>query len=499
MEHTSTGEWLLQSGVWMADAARSGLQFTRSAAGQAVSPRLNADDIGQLMRTHRLPGDASVQFPPEFQYSPFTGTALQAPPQSGQASAWVAPFGARPVNSSAMPGATGLRQTAQALKIARNPARDSSSDVLANADPDTSLPTPPPGEHAFFSARFGTTGAALLALDARKGALYGWLPGSQHWLALESSKGGLLSECQLGVSAWRAELASAWNSCLYVPSGHGLACITPDIPSLTYQVEHFGDAPSVAAPIWFQGRLWAPLQGADGVLRFLNLDLHHLAGADVVLDGAIALGKTGAPVAYGRSVIWPCEHGQLRLQQRQDGGMAASWTPWPAGLQPQFDFGCPYLSRDGDLWQLCFDGAADRYLYLKLGTLGTLGETVEAMEPRLCSGSINYRFSTKLKTAPWLELERGNDGGSSTSVMPLLEAGESVFGVRFETRASLDSVLRSEERMYAQLLQDDGVRELPFHAFSVAEPWRMRLFAHQGTLWAYHPLLSRINGWKLQA
>jgi len=495
MDHKTTGEWQLPSGVWTADAAQPGLQFKSSALGQAVSPRLSQDDIGQLMRTPRLPTDAAVQFPPEFAYSPYTGVVLQAPPQGGQAGAWVPPFGARAINSSAMPGATGLRQTGHEIRLARSTAREATPDAIANAEPDTTLPTPPPGEHAFFSARFGTTGAALLALDARKGALYGWLPGSKLWLSLESSQGGLLSECLLGETAWRAEMAAAYNSRIYVPSGHGLACITPDLPSLTYQVAHLGDAPSVAAPIWFHGRLWAPLQGENGQLRFLNIDAQHVQGPDVLLDGAVTLGRVSAPVAYGRSVTWPCEHGQLRLQQRQDGSMAASWTPWPGSLQPQFDFGCPYLSRDGDLWQLCFDSSAERYLYLKLGTPG---EVAEAMEPRLCSGSVNYRFSTKLRTAPWMELERGNDDGSSRSVMPLLEAGDTVLGVRFDTRTSLDSVLRSEERVYAQLLIDDGTRESSFHAFSVSEPWRMRLFTHQGVLWAYHPLLNKIDGWKLQ-
>ena len=176
--------------------------------------------------------------------------------------------------------------------------------------------------------------------------------------------------------------------------------------------------------------------------------------------------------------------------------MVANWTPWPDGLLPQFDFGCPYLSRDGDLWQLCFDSGADRYGYLKLGTVS---EFAVAMEPRLCSGSFNYRFSTKLKSAPWQEPEQGDDGGSSKSVMPLLEAGDSVLGVRFDTRVSLDTVLRSKERMYATLVQDDDAQILAFHTFSVDEPWRMRLFTHQGTLWAYHPSLGRIDGWKLQA
>ena len=496
MDHKTTGEWQLQSGAWVADEAQSGMLLQRSAAGAAVSPRLSSEDISQLMRTKRLPGDASLQFPPEFKFSPFNGDALQAVPQSGQAGAWVPPFGARPINSSALPGATGLRQTGQVLKLARGSTPGEASDASLHVDPDATLPAPPPGEHAFFSARFGSTAAALLALDARKGALYGWMPGSQHWLALESSAGGLLSECQLDETAWRAEMAIDWNSRLYVPSDHGLACITPDITALTYQVEHFGDAPSVAAPIWFQGRLWAPLQDASGVIRFLNLDLQHQAGDEVHLDGAIVPGRVSAPVAYGRNVFWPCEHGQLRLQQRQDGSMAASWTQWPAGIVPQFDFGCPYLSRDGDLWQLCFDASADRYLYLRLGTLD---ETAEAMEPRLCSGSINYRFSTKLKSAPWQEPEQGDDSGSSKSVMPVLETGNSVLGVRFDTRISLDGVLNSKERMHAQLLQDDSLRELPFHTFAVVEPWRLRLFAHQGMLWACHPLLGRIDGWKLQA
>ena len=133
--------------------------------------------------------------------------------------------------------------------------------------------------------------------------------------------------------------------------------------------------------------------------------------------------------------------------------------------------------------------------------LGAQVEKADALAPRLCSGSFNYRFAAKLKTAPWEEPEHGDDGGKNQAVMPLLESGTggSVFGVKFATSAGLSSVLRSSDRLAAQLVQDDELRETVFHTFAVSEPWRLRLFVHEGMLWAYHPLLSRIDGWNLQA
>ncbi len=467
----------------------------RSADGQNVSPLVSDADIGKLMLARRLPAaaDAPVrQFPPEFAFDPASGAALQVPPDTSISPPWVPPYGAYPVSDVPPAGPSGLRQASVALKLADQRAREE------HAQADASLPMPPPGEYEFFSAQFGTSAPALLALDPRKAVLHAWLPASKRWLALDPDYGSLLAESDLAHGAWRAELVPEFNSVLVLPTSHGLACIRPDVPSLTYVVEHVGGAPCAAAPVWFQNRLWAPLRDDDGRLRFVNLDAAQKPGSDVLLDGLVDLGNVSAPVAYNRMAVWPCANGQLRLQLQPDGNVAASFTPWPEGLVPHFEFGSPYVSRDGGLWQLCFERSRGTYVYVKLGAQS---ERADALAPRLCSGSFNYRFATKLKTAPWEEPEHGDDGGKNQAVMPLLESGvgNSVFGVKFATSAGLSSVLRSNERLAAQLVQDDELRETVFHTFAVGEPWRVRLFVHEGMLWAYHPLLSRIDGWALQA
>ena len=498
MDLKTSGDWPLPSGVWQVDDAGV-WSLQRSADGQNVSPLLSQADIGKLMHARRLPAAAGApvrQFPPEFAFDPATGAALQVPPDAAASAPWVPPYGAYAVSDSPVSGPAGLRQASVSLILADQRAREE------HAQADASLPMPPPGEYEFFNAQFGTSGAALLALDPRKAALHAWLPASKRWLALESDFGGLLAESDIPHGAWRADLVPEFNSVLVLPTSHGLACIRPDVPSLSYVVEHVGGAPCVGSPIWFQNRVWAPLRDDDGRIRFVNLDAAQQPGSDVLLDGAFEPGAISAPVAYNRMAVWPCANGQLRLQLQPDGNVAASFTPWPAGLVPHFEFGSPYVSRDGGLWQLCFERGRGTYVYVKLGAQS---EQADALAPRLCSGSFNYRFATKLKTAPWEEPEHGDDGGKNQAVMPLLESGgasgasSSVFGVKFATSAGLSSVLRSNERLAAQLVQDDTLRETVFHTFAVSEPWRVRLFVSDGMLWAYHPLLSRIDGWALQA
>ncbi|MEG1118058.1 MAG: hypothetical protein RSE46_23695, partial [Janthinobacterium sp.] len=226
----------------------------RSADGQNVSPLVSDADIGKLMLAGRLPAAAGApvrQFPPEFSFDPASGAALQVPPDTSATPPWVPPYGAWPVSDVPPAGPAGLRQASVPLKLADQRAREE------HAQADVSLPMPPPGEYEFFSARFGTSAPALLALDPRKAVLHAWLPASKRWLALDPDYGSLLAESDLAHGAWRAELVPEFNSVLVLPTSHGLACIRPDVPSLTYVVEHVGGAPCAAAPVWFQNRLWA--------------------------------------------------------------------------------------------------------------------------------------------------------------------------------------------------------------------------------------------------
>ncbi|APW47681.1 hypothetical protein RA876_16505 [Rhodoferax antarcticus] len=422
---------------------------------------------------------------------------MQLAPQTATGISWVPPFGAAPLAPRASRAVRGLRQAAMAIKLTRQDQR------RADTDPDASLGLPPPGDYEYFSTPAGSRAAVLLALDPAKGLLYLLLPTSKRWELLEHDGGGLLAESRCARSDWRCELAvDGLRSLLFLPTESGLACLSPDAASLGFEVDYIGDAPAIGAPLQFGEQVWAPLRLADGGIRFVSASVSGEAGAQVDLPatstGVSALGALHAPLADGRTALWPCDNGQLLLRKQASGALVASFQAWPAGVQPSFEFGSPYLSRDGSLWQLCFDTQHDSYIYLQLGV--DKSERASALAPRLCSGSFNFRFATKFKSEPWLEPEHGDDGGSDEVVLPLLESTSSVavLGLKLETTAGLADLLRSSERMRAVLVLDDASSQTAFHMLVVAEPWRLRVFIHAGLLWAYHPLLSRLDGWTLQ-
>jgi hypothetical protein len=382
------------------------------------------------------------------------------------------------------------------IKLARQDQRP------ADADPDDSLGLPPPGDYEYFSTPAGSLVAVLLALDPAKGLLYMLLPASKRWELLEHDGGGALAESRCERADWRCEVAvDECRSLIFLPTESGLACLNPDATSLGFAVDYIGDAPAIGSPLQFGEYVWAPLRLANGDIRFISYSTKGEAAAQVDLPaaGLAALGTLHAPLADGRTAMWPCDGGQLLLRKQVSGALVASFQPWPTGVQPAFEFGCPYLSRDGRLWQLCFDAQQDSYVYLQLGVYKP--ELIPTLAPRLCSGSFNFRFATKFKSEPWLEPEHGDDGRSDEVVLPLLEstASAAVLGLKLETTAGLADVLRSGERMRVVLVLDGVSSQTAFHMIAVAEPWRMRVFIHAGLLWAYHPLLSRLDGWKLQA
>ncbi|MET0321787.1 MAG: hypothetical protein ABW069_13810 [Duganella sp.] len=499
-----TGEWRLDTGTWhvhdLADG-NDGPQLVRTRLGHDVAPELQPADIAALMQTRGVAGVAGAQagtalYPPEFRHSPVTGAALAAVP--GPARAWIPPFGARPVRSVTQANVVGLRQSAAPLHL------HAKAGYHAETDPAARMPLPPSGDYQFFSSRFGTHGNGLLALDPEKGSLFAWLPASARWAPLHGAGGAqgthgiFLAESGLPHAAWRAELHQDFNSRLFVATDAGLACVTPDLAALQYAVRYAGDGPAVGAPLVFQDQVWAPVQqGIDGV-ALTGMDADGQPGAPVLLANVPPLRDMGAPVSYGRTAIWPCAAGQLVLQRKPDGGFAAQFIAWPPGLAPQFAFGSPYLARDGDLWQLCFDSHQGTYAYVALGK--TTVEIQPAQGPRLSSGAMNYRFATKHHQAPWDEPEHGDDGATSAVVIPLLEVGpRSTIGVKFSSTAAVADTLRLTERMRVQLVWDDNDGETVFNTSVLPQPWALRLFVHDGKVWAYHPELKDILGWDLTA
>lgn len=489
------GLWPLESGTWR-PGKTAGFELVASALGKRCAGTLSVEDLRALLRTGSCRRHPSALYPHEFGYCPTTGEALERA-QGVASSTWVPPCGAAPVGSRATRSVRGLRQSATPLRLSMLSSR------CAVGDADAVMKLPPPGDYEFMSMRAATQAPVLLAVEPDKGALYAWLPASMEWAPLEHVAGGVLAETRLSRADWGCELAAeGGTSRLFLPTEAGVACVVPDVPALSFEVHYVGGACAVGRPIQFGDLVWAPLRETDTrAMRFVGVDHEGRQASVIELPGGAQIepGRVHAPVASGRQVVWPCDAGQLQLRRLPDGAIDARFLPWPAQVQPDFDFGCPYLSRDGMLWQLCFDARADSYVYVQLGS--EQPGRAQAMTPRTCCGTSNFRFTTRYRSEPWQEPEHGDDAGAAKVVLPLLEQEDAAvaIGLLLETTGSLADLLRSPERVRAVLVHDDGDGDgqREFHTMRVAQPWRTRLFAHDGYLWAYHPMSNSISGWRL--
>ncbi|MFM0211174.1 hypothetical protein PQQ96_27645 [Paraburkholderia sediminicola] len=485
------GEWALPSGSWQ--QTNEAFALAETARGRPVSAHVSAVDVAGFLGAAFDDARPPRFYPPEFTHSPLTGKSLGAPPVSA-AIGWAPPFGNAPMNTGSATDARGLRRTQRTLALSDLKAR------RAESEPDRTIELPPPGEYQFFSAPFASNAASLIALDPATASLFVWLAGSREWLPLERASHSLLDECRLPHHAWRAEIAKSANapaSSLFVPTQSGLACITPDAASLSYDVEHIGNAPAVGSPIAFDNLIWVPLQAANAAIRFIGVDAEGTLKGEVTFEGAVNVDGIGLPVSYSRGAVWVCGDGQLRLQKQNDGVVNASFSPWPDHVSPRFEFGSPYLASDGAFWQFCFNTATERYVCVRIDRREA--EIVDAMTPRLCSGMINFRFGSMTRTPPWEEPEHADDAASNEFVIPLLESsvGDGVIGLRVASDVGIENALHSKERTPYTLCFDSSDNEVRFFSGNTPEPWRTRLFIHDGALWAYHSRVRRIHGWKL--
>ena len=487
------GEWALHSGTW----GQAGGEFSllRSVLGNDVPEGLAHAEVVRLMCMPQDDASPPCNFPPEFRYSPSTGRALTASPSREQVT-WVPPYGNPVAISARKVSARGLRQYSGQLQLS------SPSSRRADGDPDIVLEPPPPGDYyEFFSGNFGGLAASLIALNVAQGNLFVWLPRQESWMALEHLDELLIDVCTLPKASWRAETApiqGAPASTLFLPTDSGLACVVPDVMALGYRVRYVGDLPVAASPIAFDGKFWVPLRAAAGKVVVIAVDSSGEVVTRQEVDADVDAGEFGAPVAYGRQALWLSSKGRLRLLKQQDGKVSLTFTPWPVNVAPSFEFGSAYLSGDGGIWQLCFDSAEDRFVYVRVDV--TADEIVPTTSPRQCSGSVNYRFAQRTNLPPWEEPSHGDDAGSNEFVIPLLEAAESgqVLGMRLLAPGAIANTLASIERIRAELILEDRSGSVVSHTLSAQEPWDIRLFVHDHTLWAYHARLRRLEGWRLE-
>lgn len=494
--------WPLPSGTWKPSDGTTGFTLELTANGHQVSKDLSPEDIAILLRTgkHPHPDQAKAIYPPEFKYCSVTGDSLVCPEPPRSANPWVPPFGVLPVGGRTKnPIVRGLRQTMDPLSLHRRSERG------PKLDPDAELPLPPPGEYEFFSVPAATKSPVLMALEAQKGIVYLWRPASKTWERLQHAGPDQLAHSSISFSRWRCEASCQdFESMFFLPTKSGLAVVRPDALGLSYQVNHHGGGPVVGAPVQFGESVWAPVVSPDRKLSFANVNINTGSPAEPLacsMENEIDWNSNPLhpPLAYLKVAIWPHATGQLMLENDSAGSsIVARFIPWPEGMDPVFEFGSVFFSRDGQFWQLCFDSSKDCYVYLQLGT--ERPEVYPATTPRLCTGFFNYRFATKYQTPPWREPEQGDDSGTDEVVLPLLESGHNsaVIGLRIETTQGIVSMLQSNDRMRVDFVLEDDTSQTTFYTCAVMKPWRMRVFIHEGRLWAYHPDMQKIKGWDLQ-
>lgn len=483
--------WSLDSGEWVPLQGQGGFKLRTTSMGHPAAELAWSDTRFLFQSGHSLQHPEAI-FPPEFKHSPFDGKLLAQPAsRSTLPLTWVAPFGGSSVTEKSSRTLRGLEQTLHPLKLAQKRVR------TAQDDPEHTMPCPPPGIYDYLSLPLGTTTPTLVAFDPAKGAIYMFLEGSRQWVQLEHDSGGILAESIGDRMDWRCEAATEGDvSRLFMATSHGLACVVVDAAALTFSVIYSKSA-TLGSPIEFAAHIWVPVVEGEK-LSFSSMTRDAKPGPSVELDLRwTSCGRVCSPIADGRKAIWMTQKGQLVLQRLPDGQFAAAFYEWPQNIVPSFDFGCPYLSRDGTIWQLCQNISRGDYLYVQLGNERA---TIQAATtPRFCCGTINYRFAAKLKSEPWLEPEVGFDG--SQLVIPMLEhaPSEMVIGLRLESTAGLEDVINSSTPWRAVLQLDEPSSVTEFYTLAVAKPWQLRLVSHGGKLWLSHPQLKNIVGWELQA
>lgn len=490
-----TESWQLRSGTWSRDPKSESWRLAAMPNGTVASAKLSTGDLARMIGARRDPSSGQW-FPPDFNYSPRTGTPLQVA-VAGLDSPWVPPFGASAVSDVSRPFAGGLRQTSTPLGLLRSSGR---LDSAGHADKQ--LPALPAGDYRFLVHKFDVASPTLMAMAPEQGDLRVLMPDSQTWMPLQPPADAALAEGLSNGRGWRMEVVEgSRRATLYVPTALGLAALTPELIGLSYEVQYFGGGPALGGPAAWAGEVWLPVLNGKGTVDLLGKPQGTAKARVVPTSAPAAQNGFEAPVFDPYQVIWPSEEGQLVLRLGQDGKKETDWIAWPAGLRPVFSLGCPYLSPSGLFWQLCRRGQDESFEYVQMGRPGPGKVAVDAR--RLATGRINYR------NQPRITGDTGEGPGhltvaESTEIfVPLIESEfqHAVIGLRIDAPKGVLALLESaNERHPAVLeLQADNRADVPFGTLNVTTPWLASLFVYDGHLWVYHPELPQALGWKLES
>lgn len=489
--------WILDSGEWC--KAPMGGYFLSNFFSATELNETKFQLFQQMYRSY-LDQNSGKIFPPEFNYHPETGKPLEKAQDFNANDVWIAPYGQSIFIENQNRKDNGL-QYSRELKTLKNNQRQ----VTDHAEIEISHSFN--GSVEFFSICIGTETPQLIAINKnRNDEIYLFLEHTKDWVLLKNT-GRSLGKCpEQWQDYWGVEAfyqSKAKTHILLLPTNHGLAELSIDGKSLQYTVNYHGlNQCCLGKPIYWNNCIYIPMDN-NGKVQVWNYTKQK-----VELTTDINTQYFNRVVFEDQStLIWLSDQGQFILEKDVENHISNKFIAWLPMIEPDFNFGSPFMDKEGDFYQLFLDSSKNNYVYLPLNSAVPIAKPTNS--PRLTTGSSAYDFEEKIshrknKANIWNDAKQNEH---SELFVPLMEDQNQdrdlVLGICFKNigAKSKNSILHDSSKQFISLFIDTpnhGVHH--FYSGQLADPIKKsRFFYHHNRLYFYHPDLSELQGWEAQA
>ena len=499
LKQDSNTIWTLGSGNWCINSEQGYVLESFWDSGKLTER--NRVLFEQLYRSY-LDQNSGKIFPPEFKYHPETGKPLKRTQGFNPNDVWIAPYGQSVFIENQNRKDNGL-QYSRELKTLKNKIQ------TADEKAQTEIPFSFSGSMEFFSICVGTDIPQLIALNKNNGDLYLLIEASNTWEKLDAIS-SLLDGCPKewqdywGIESYYDVIQK--KHILLLPTNHGLAELSIHGKDLKYSINYYGSGKCLGKPIYWNNHIYVPISHNDKVKIWNHNDKSYID-----LSGENFIQYFYSVVFDNRNLIWLSPQGKCSLSLDIDKKVSAKFDRWLPNYQPDFNFGSPFMDKEGDFYQLFWkildiDGESQNHrVYIRLNSENLIEKMIGS--PRFTTGSAAYIFKEKIssrknKVNIWSD-EQNTD--HTLRFIPLMEDQDSnkdmVLGICFKKGSeTIERILSDAKHEISFFIETPDIE--PHHFFSGLYSdsiKKSRFFYHHNHLYFYHPEESKLQGWEVEA
>lgn len=490
MEAKGSYIWRLASGVWHQDPQLG--YVLEQQSGNTISSNLDVSFTKQLLN---LPSLRDKKFPPEFEFDPDTGEALNKDPINFE-SIWIAPHG-QSVDKIDQPKERlqhGLQLSSKlrSLKVIKN-----NSTINYSEPAEVQIPLEIRGNFEFLSICIGTRIPQLIAIDKLNGGLHLFNEETKVWYELGFHNSRLFGCPKPLQQYW--SITCIFNEKtqtheIYLPTVIGLAHLIINGLSLSYSVEYpFKNSTCLGQPVLWNKKLLVPIY-LDNKVQVVDAISKEVITFDVSISSEVYFERA---VYTTFTLIWVGQTGQLVVESNTDNTHHAKYIQWLPSTTPDFRFGVPFLDESGYFYQLC--SKDDGWSYVQLNSIGSPTEQ-KCSAFRFTTGKSKYSFEDKIARDIWSESNNSVD--NQKILVPFIEDINNglVLAIRFEDHVNqgIFEKLDNESEQDIILLLDTNDGKKLFHRVTVKKPLESRFFYHRNHLYFYNSSVGSLLGWEAQ-